>query len=238
MRRRLLLLPLALLLLVPATPSAQRSSKGESFEPDRVRLLAIFRTRDLGEKAYLSGQFRHLDGPDAKTEPYADSRVILEEAPYPHTAWTPVAETITDQEGYFSFTRAPTLNTRYRVRTEAPPVMSKEPIVRVRLDAALELSRRRMKEDRLLELSGTVRPPHDGLSVLIQRRDDATGRYDTVSRTRLRLRPDGTATFSRRLRMRRPGRFLYRARVGGDADHLPGVSRSRKVVVVGKRGRG
>jgi beta-glucuronidase len=204
-----------------------------AFQPDRARLLAIFRTLEFGEKAYLSGQFRHMDDPDAPTVPYADRLVILEEAPYPHTAWTEAARTTTDQEGYFFFTRMPGLNTRYRVRTDDPPVTSEEPIVRVRLDVELETSRTRIQEGRRLTLSGTATPAHPGATVIIQRKDDQ-GRLVTIARTRLEGDPGApSSTFEKRLKAKKTAE--YAIRVLGDADHLPGTSDTLKVTVVPKR---
>ncbi|MEX2195523.1 MAG: glycoside hydrolase family 2 TIM barrel-domain containing protein [Thermoleophilaceae bacterium] len=211
-------------------------TQGEAFQPDRVRLLAIFRTLELGEKALMSGQFRHLENEDADLEPYQDRKVVLEEAPYPHTTWTPVAETFTDQEGYYFFSRDVTLNTRYRVRSADPPqVVSEEPIVRVRLRAELNARPERVRSGRLVTFSGTVSPPHDGMTVFIQRRDDR-GRWRNVARTRTRLNESGLAEFSRRVRHRKEGEFSYRVRLAGDADHLPGVSGATDVTVLEPRG--
>ena len=211
-------------------------AQSEAFQPDRVRLLAIFRTLGLGDGAYLSGQFRHLDDPDAEVEPYADRRLVLEEAPWPHTAWTAVAETTSDQEGYFSFTRRPVLHTRYRVRSVDPPqVLSEEPIVRVRLDADLTVNRERVKKGRSVTFSGSAAPAHDGMTVLIQRKDER-GRWATLTRTFLRTGVGGRSVFEKRVRLRRGGEF--RVRLPGDADHLPGMSAAVEVVVVErKRGR-
>lgn len=212
-------------------------AQSEAFQADRIRLLAIFRTLRLGERALLSGQFRHLDDPDAELEPYVDRRLVLEEAPYPHSTWNPVAETTTDQEGYFFFTRPVTLNTRYRVRSADPPqVVSEEPIVRVRLAADLNARPARVREGRLVTFSGTVSPPHDGMTVLIQRKDER-GRWRTVTRAKTRLNSSGLAEFSRRVRHRKAGEFEYRVRLGGDGDHLPGESRPVDVTVVERRSR-
>lgn len=229
MRRRLLAAVCAVAVLGGVGALAAASAQ-DTFEPDRVRLLAIFRTRDFGEKAFLSGQFRHLDHPDAELEPYADRRVVLEESPYPFAAWTAVAETTTDQEGYFSFNRLPTAHTRYRVRTEDPPAQSEEPIVRVRLVVALELERRRYRRGSRIPIEGTVTPAHDGLTALIQRRDGGEGPYRTVARARVSAGAGGQAsTFAVRVRAVRTAD--YRVRVPGDADHLPGMTRGVRVVV-------
>jgi beta-glucuronidase len=205
------------------------------FQPDRIRLLAIFRTLDLGEKALMSGQFRHLDDPDAEIEPYADRRVVLEEAPYPHTTWTPVAETVTDQEGYFFFSRRISANTRFRARSVDPPlVVSEEPIVRVRVSVGLNARPARVRAGRSVTFSGVLNPPHAGMTILIQHQDER-GRWRTVSRTRSRVRSGGLGEFKRRLRLRSPGRHLFRVRAAGDADHLPGISRPVAVTVVPRR---
>jgi hypothetical protein len=147
-----------------------------------------------------------------------------------------VAGTVTDQEGYFFFQREPVLNTRYRVRTFDPAVVSEEPIVRVRLGVDVEASRRRVAQGRSVTFSGTVVPPHDAMGVLIQRKDER-GRYRTVARGVTTLNPDGTAGFEKRVRLRSDGDFEFRVRLAGDADHLPGISAPVRVVVVPKRDR-
>ncbi|HWH43257.1 MAG TPA: glycoside hydrolase family 2 TIM barrel-domain containing protein [Thermoleophilaceae bacterium] len=200
------------------------------FIMDRVRVLAIFRTLDYGEKAYLSGQFRHQPSPDADTEPYADRQVTLEEAPYPHDVWTPVATGSTDQEGYYFFTRRPEANVRYRVRTADPAVVSSEPIVRVRLKATAEASASRVREGRTFTLTGAATPAHPGGTVIIQRRV-GEGKWRDITRTAMR----GPASrFSKRIKPRETAE--YRVRMPADADHLPGTSGVVRVVVGPKRG--
>lgn len=207
-----------------------RLAQATPFTMDRVRLLAIFRTLDYGEKAYLSGQFRHQASPDADTEPYADRQVTLDEAPYPHDVWTPVASGTTDQEGYYFFTRRPEANVRYRVRAADPAVVSSEPIVRVRLKATASASRSRVKEGRTFALAGAAAPAHPGGTVVIQRRDLSTGRWRDIARTSMR---GPRSAYSKRIKPRETAE--YRVRMPGDADHLPGTSAVVRVVVVPRR---
>lgn len=222
----------ALLAAVAAGTLVSGATAQGDHQPDRVRLLAIFRTLEYGDKAFLSGQMRHLPDPDARIEPYPDRRVVLEEAPYPHTTWTAVAETTTDQEGYFSFTRQPGANTRYRVRTFDPPLVSEEPIVRVRVRVGVRAERARVARGRRARLSGTVAPAHDGQTVLLQRKG-SRGRFATIARTRLRtVSRGGVSRFV--FSVRAPRTAEYRVRMPADGDHLPGMSRTVTVAVAGR----
>jgi hypothetical protein len=73
-----------------------------------------------------------------------------------------------------------------------------------------------VKKGRAVKLEGTVSPDHDGNRVEVQRRTK-TGRWKTAARTRVT-----DSTWSKRMKMRSDG--VFRVRVLGDADHLPGIS--------------
>lgn len=185
--------------------------------PDRITIIAIFKTINFGERAFVSGRFRRQETPDAEAVGYQGKTVSLEEAPYPFAAFTPIGSTVTDREGYYAFSARPGLNSRYRVVSADPAVQSEAKLIRVRLGVRVEISRERVRKGRSVEISGVVTPAHEGNRVEIQRRTKA-GRWLTVSRTRL----EG-GEFARKVRLRSDG--VFRVRVLGDVDHLPGVSK-------------
>lgn len=87
------------------------------------------------------------------------------------------------------------------------------------------LSRRRIRLGRRSTLSGRLTPPHAGSKVWLQRLRG--GRWRNV-KSRL-LGEDGVYAF--RIRPGAEGRFAYRARFPGDADHLPATGRKRTLTV-------
>jgi hypothetical protein len=96
------------------------------------------------------------------------------------------------------------------------------------MSVTLRVDDPRPRRGQRVRFFGSVRPPHDGRIVKIQRRGGG-GRYRTVARTRLRDAGDARSSYSRRLRVWRDG--VYRARVPADGDHLTGTSRRRRVDV-------
>ena len=185
--------------------------------PDRITIIAIFKTIDHGQRAFVSGRFRRLENPDAEVEPYAGRTVTLEEAPFPFTTFTAVASAITDRDGYYAFAASPRLHTRFRVVSADPAVQSDAKLVRVRMAASISSSRAAVRKGRYVRLDGKVFPDHSGNRVEIQRRTKA-GRWRTIARTKLR-----SSVWAKRVRMRSDG--VFRARVLGDDDHLPGITR-------------
>ena len=133
--------------------------------------------------------------------------------------------------GMYSFSVKPLLNTQYRVVAQAsPPVTSAATLVRVRMRVGLSVSDLTPRRGSLVRFSGSVSPAHDGRTVSIQRRSPS-GRFMTVARTTLRDAGEAKSTYSRRVRVSRDG--VYRVKVAGDADHINGISRLRTVAVRG-----
>ena len=135
----------------------------------------------------------------------------------------------TAPSGAYSFTAKPLVNTQYRVVAQSsPPVTSAPRLVSVRMLVGLRVSDSTPRAGTRIRFSGSVFPAHDGRRALIQRRS-STGRFVTVARTTLRDAGDERSSYRRRLRIRRDG--VYRVKVRGDADHVNGFSRKRKVDV-------
>lgn len=141
------------------------------------------------------------------------------------------ATATTANNGAYTLSVKPLLNTQYRVVAQAaPPVTSAATLVRVRIRVGLNLSDSTPRRGSLVRFSGTATPAHDGRTVSIQKRSP-TGRFVTVSRTTLRDAGDARSTYSRRLRVSRDG--VYRVKIAGDTDHINGFSRMRNVRVHG-----
>jgi hypothetical protein len=96
------------------------------------------------------------------------------------------------------------------------------------MSVTLRVNDARPRRGQRVRFFGSVRPPHDGRILRLQRRGTG-GSYRTVARTRLRDAGEARSTYSRRLRVFRDG--VYRARVLGDGDHLAGSSRRRRIDV-------
>jgi len=153
------------------------------------------------------------------TRPYGDG----------YTATGPTATVANN--GMYSFTVKPLLNTQYRVVAQAsPPVTSAATLVRVRMRVGLTLSDLTPARGSRVRFSGTVAPAHDGRTVFIQKRSPS-GQFMTIARTTLRDAGEAKSTYSRRVRVSRDG--VYRVKVAGDADHVNGLSRLRSVTVHG-----
>jgi hypothetical protein len=155
--------------------------------------------------------------------------VTLERRATTVAAFAPEATTTTDAKGDYSFAARPPVNSAFRVTAAtAPPVQSGEVTVAVRPRVGLRVGDSMPRAGQRVRFRGTVRPPHDGRRVSIQRRR-ADGRWATVARTRLRDAGDVYSTYRRRVRVRRSG--TYRVRIAGHADHVAGFSRERTLTV-------
>jgi hypothetical protein len=168
-----------------------------------------------------------LDG-DVKGEK-AGVTVTLERRPATGTLFTPVTTTTTNDKGRFTFVDRPRVNSVYRATAgTVPPATSADVSTAVAPIVGLRVGDTTPHKGQRVRFRGTVRPPHDGMRVWIQRRR-ADGSWVTVRTPRLR---DAGATFSRyskRIRIRRSG--TYRTVLAAHADHAEGVSRTRTLTV-------
>ena len=156
--------------------------------------------------------------------------VSLRQNPYPYTGgFKAIATVKTDAQGRYAFTRKPRLNTRYEVQARARPNVTSSALqVRVRAKVTLRLSDSTPARGQRVRFAGSVYPAHDGRIVSLQRRT-STGRFVTIARTPLRHVVSGVrSSFARSLTIRAGG--VYRAYVGGHADHSAGFA-LRSVVV-------
>jgi hypothetical protein len=157
--------------------------------------------------------------------------VALEERATTATAFQPAAAATTDAKGDYAFSVRPRANTVYRVTAATtPPVQSGEVPVSVRPLVGFRVGDATPSKGQRVRFKGTVRPPHDGMRVSIQRRR-ADGTWARVRRVLLRDAGDTFSRYGRRIRVRRSG--TYRVRIGRHADHLTGWSRERMLTVGG-----
>ena len=121
----------------------------------------------FGKTTTISGRLRVQDN--------AGKTIELGENPYPFTGnqqFKSVGTTTTDANGDYSFQVAPELNTNYRTRTTDvdPEEVSDAVFVRVKMRITRSVSDRTPDRGEEVTFSGKVRPAHDGMNVLIQRR--------------------------------------------------------------------
>jgi hypothetical protein len=150
-------------------------------------------------------------------------------APFEGTYVT-VASPVTDANGNFTATNAPTALTRYRARVK-PATTSPTTDVTVRLRVGVRVSDRTPRRGARVRFSGTVAPAHDGFAVRIQRRT-RTGGWVTVARTTLRDAGTDVSRYAKRVKVSRTG--TYRVRVpSSDPNYLAGTSGRRTLTVSG-----
>lgn len=165
------------------------------------------------------------------TEPATDvagQTVALYSSVFPFTGWVQVATLTTDFEGYFSYHTTLAQNTTYRaIWQTAPPIQSKDKLVKVPLKLSLRASHRRVKKHGVVTFTGAGRPAHPGAPVELQLRDKH-GRFKTVTKTAA----SPATTFLMRVRVRKGG-GVYRVLFPGDGQF--GVAASRPVRVRTRR---
>ena len=157
----------------------------------------------------------------------ANAPVTLQQAPFPYTRYTNLAGGRTNALGAYLFGGVhPGLNTRYRVK--ARRVTSANVLVFVRYRVSLAVSDSTPKRGQRVRFSGIVSPAANGRLVLIQRRG-GDGKFHTTARALLTLRNATSSRFSLSRRIFSTG--TYRVRLGADAAHEPGNSRTRRLGV-------
>jgi hypothetical protein len=210
---------LGALVVLPLAAPAQQPPK----DRNRVSLEAARDRITFGATTTLSGKVTGRRSGGVEVALHAD--------PFPVDSEGAVAETTTDANGDFQFLGVnPDRHTRYRVTAKtSPPVTSGHVDVLVRVRVTLRLSDRTPAAGERVRFRGSVTPEHDGVRVRIQRRT-RDGRWKTVARTTTRDAGDERSRYSRRVTIRRDGRYRVKV-VPHDVDHLAGKSRRRFVDV-------
>lgn len=156
----------------------------------------------------------------------AGAQVTLRESPFPFTSFKNVANATADQNGTYTFTRKPGVNTRYQVVAKtSPPSTSAVVTENVRFFVSLRISDSTVSQGSRVRFSGVCRPAHTGGLVLIQRKTKSG--YKTVSKTLLRASTTGQSKYSKKVRINTAG--SYRVVVPHDASHSTGTSPSRAI---------
>jgi hypothetical protein len=220
MRRIVATAALAACLTLPAGVLAAKPPK----QPSKLTLAAAPLRVTFGKATTLAGKL--TGGKSA-----AGQAVTVQADVFPiDGSYADVATTTTDANGDWHVTQTPTALTRYRAQVKtAPPTTSNTADVGVRLRVRVHVSDRTPSRGERVRFSGTAAPAHDGAPVRIQRRT-ATGGWRTVARTVLRDAGTDVSRYGKRVRVRRSGTYRVRA-LSGDADHLAGTSRRRRLTV-------
>jgi hypothetical protein len=155
-------------------------------------------------------------------------QVILQANPYPYTqGFLPLGNPqLTGPSGQYSFRLAPLLKARYRVVAGAAPfATSPEIVVGVRVLTTMHVSDSTPRRGSRVRFYGSAKPLA-GSIVSIQKKA-SNGRYVSVARTRLRRVSGTRATYSRRIRVSRSGR--YRVWIRATGAYNSGISPSRQI---------
>ncbi len=216
-------------LIAPAAAFGQTAPAPSPALPDRITMLTIFKTVTFGEPSFVSGRFRNVNPADGTLTPYGGRAITLSAAPHPFTAFAPIANDVTEAEGFYSFQVDPQVNTRYVVAAADPPVATDAKLVRVRFAIEFEAETTKPRRGREFEVSGTVKPVRPGAKVIVETR--AVGSRGFREADRVSAAADGTFDAAAKVR----GDSELRARVLGDPQNLPSLSRKLIELDVGER---
>jgi hypothetical protein len=199
--------------LVPAAGASHRPGHGD---PRNITISATPTTVKFGGSVTLSGKLTGANN--------AGRTVTIEHDPFPIDNFTNAGTTTTNASGDWTFAHAPSANTRYRARSGNADSQNQDVMVRPAI--TLRVSDRTPETGQRVRFSGRLCPEHDGVAVALQRRFGKGWR--TVRTTTLKDVAGSTcSSYARRLRVRRDGAF--RVRFLGDADHVAGNSRVRRL---------
>jgi hypothetical protein len=130
---------------------------------------------------------------------------------------------LTTPLGGYSFLIGAPITMQLRVVNQSKPGVA-SPTIALNVALATTLRARRAHSGRV-RFSGRVVPPRAGNAVLIQRRTRKG--WATVGITLTRAKSPAFATFSKRMRLRRGGRFRAVVKTGA-GDYVDGTSRTVK----------
>jgi len=175
----------------------------------------------FGQRTVVSGRL-------SRTAKDAGQTVQLQSDPFPYGVFAAGPTRLTANNGNYAFPSVrPDRNTLYRVHEATGALLTSNVVlVGVRLNVFFLMSGSPPRRGQRIRFSGSVRPPHSGKLVRIQRRD-RRGVFRTVATTRT-FNPTGSTStrYSKFLRVFSDG--VYQVRVSAsDPDHYSGVSRTR-----------
>jgi len=202
-----LVVPLAALAAKPDKPPAN---------PD-LTIKADPNPVAFGKTVTISGRLRGSDN--------TGKAVDVEEDPYPFDGqFKKVGTATTDAQGDYSVQTTPDQHTQYRAVAKTTPEETSETLtVKVRKKITRHVDDLTPAKGQMVTFSGVVRPAHDGMTVIIQRRR-ATGTWKRMATTTLQhVGPGDESSYSQAVEMNRDG--VWRTKVKADADHLGNHSR-------------
>ena len=160
---------------------------------------------------------------------HADQTVVLQRDPFPYDSFVDAGTAKTNAGGQYTFTRHPSVNTRYRAQAggKLSPVVTEK----VRIRVSLRLSDSTPTAGHRVRFFGRACPQHDGATVKLQRFSATRHRWVTKRKTVLRDIPGSTCSkYSKRLRVFHDGTFRTVV-VSNDHNHANGISRKRFINV-------
>jgi hypothetical protein len=207
-----------LFIAAAALAAVVSTAYGQKPEPKNITIDATPTTVKFGGAVTLTGK---LTGQNNSGRP-----VTVQHDPFPIDTFSNAGTATTNASGDWSLILKPDRNTRYQARSGNAD--SKTVDVMVRPAISLRLSDRTPAAGTRVTFSGRLCPEHDGVRVALQRRFGT--KWRTLRNPLLKDVPGSEcSSYSRGLRPRRDGAFRIRFR--GDADHVAGNSRVRRVNV-------
>jgi hypothetical protein len=174
----------------------------------------------FGKSVAITGK---LTGTDSAAE-----TVTLRDDPFPFSNFGNPTSSTTAADGSYGFTVKPTVNTKYQATAKSKaPATSPELTVLVATRVGFVISDTTPKVGQTVTFKGRVYPPHDGQSVLLQRRN--TSGWTTVATIKLTDAGDVYSFYSRKRTVTRNGAF--RVIKPADTDHARGRSPKRTLTV-------
>jgi hypothetical protein len=217
--RRSALLGAAGLAMLPIGLAVAASPNGTP--PGRVTISATPEVVTLGTSAGIGGR---VTGNRAS----AGTQAVLESDTVPFGAFATEATGALNARREFGFTVTPQASTRYRVRIRsAQEIVSPETVVSVRMRVSLRVSDAFPEPGQIVRFYGSVRPPHPGLVLRLQKRNpDRTWR--NVARIPVPATASTTTSrYSGEIPITRNG--VYRVLAPSHDDHVKAVSAPRLV---------
>lgn len=188
--------------------------------PHQLSISAAPNPVVFGKTVAITGKLTGADN--------AGETVTLREDPFPFNNFGNPTSTTTKADGTYAFTVKPTVNTKYQATAKSKsPATSPELTVLVAPRVGFVVGDLTPKVGQKVTFKGRVYPPHDGQTVLLQRRN-STG-WHTVATIPL---VHATATYSYysvKRKVTRDGTF--RVIKPADTDHTRGRSTKRTVRV-------
>jgi len=219
MTKKLTLLT-ALALTVVAVPAVVAAPKPDQ----KLSIAAKPGTVTFGKEVQVTGQ---LTGGTARD--VSGQNVTLQSDPYPYDGtFGKVATVDTNNAGFYAFTVKPLTNARYRTLAKGG-TESAQITVPVRVAITLAVSDKTPSSGARVKFSGSIAPPHDGKVARIQRKTSSG--WKTVGKATLTDAGEVVSNYSKRVRVRRSGRYRVHFNPA-DGDHAAGNS-SRVRITVG-----